>query len=239
MQEEKPARDIAGIQSVELGLALFDRLARHGAPCGLSDLARQAGMHRAKAYRYLVSLQRAGWVRQDPASGLYEPGPAVRSLALRWLAHQDTLNLAIQTARNLSETQGETCFVAVWGSGGATAVRVFQPPRVVSISIAEGAVLDAKTSATGRVFSAWQAAEAPGHTLVPQAGYKGQNGFAAVEGEHVAGINAVSAPVFDAHGRLALALTLVGPASSLAVGADSPAVRVLLQACARISGQQR
>ena len=75
-----PAEPVAaapvGIQSVELGLALFDVLARQPRACGLSELARLAGMHRAKAYRYLVSLGRAGWVQQDAASGGYEIGRA-------------------------------------------------------------------------------------------------------------------------------------------------------------------
>lgn len=223
-----------GVQSVEIGLSVFDCLARQDAPCGLSDLARQLGMHRAKAYRYLVSLQRAGWVVQDPDSGLYQPGPAVRDLSLRWLSRQDSLGLAIDEARDLCESQGETCFVAIWGPGGATVVRVFQPQRVVAISIAEGATLDAGSSATGRVFSAWQEAN-PDHPSASLLAGIRRDGFAAVEGDHVAGLNALSAPVFDAQGRLALALTLVGPASSLGIQPDGVAVRALLSACRRIS----
>src|SRR5690606_29887890 len=119
-----------------------------------------------------------------------------------------------------------------WGPGGATAVRVFQPSRIVAISIAEGAVLDATSSATGRVFSAWRDSD-PAH-IETQARTR-TDGFAAVEGDHVRGINAVSAPVFDAQGRLALALTLVGPASSLQTAAGGPHASALLAACERLS----
>jgi len=223
-----------GVQSVEIGLSLFACLARHSTPCSLSDLAREAGMHRAKAYRYLVSLQRSGWVVQDPSTSLYELGPAMRELALRWLTHQDALNLAIDEARRLSQAQGETCFVAVWGQGGATAVRVFQPARVVAISIAEGAVLDAASSATGRVFAVWRSEAPEALSNQVQAEIR-QQGFAAVEGEHVSGINAVSAPVFDEQGRPVLAVTLVGPASSLDTSPRGKPARALLAACRRIS----
>lgn len=223
-----------GVQSVEIGLSLFGYLSRRGEPCSLSDLAREAGMHRAKAYRYLVSLQRAGWVMQDPVTALYELGPVMRDQALRWLTHQSTLNLAIDEAHRLSQAQGETCFVAVWGVGGATAIRVFQPSRVVAISIAEGAVLDAASSATGRVFAVWRGESSSALSARVQAEVRA-NGFAAVEGEHVPGINAVSAPVFDEQGRLVLALTLVGPASSLDTGANGKPARALLAACQRIS----
>jgi len=223
-----------GVQSVETGLMVFECLARQGGPCGLSDLARRLGMHRAKAYRYLVSLQRLGWVRQDAASGLYDLGPAVRDLSLQWLARQNELNLAMSEARRLCEAQGETCFVAIWGAGGATVARVFQPSRVVAISIAEGAVLDAESSATGRVFSVWQR-DHPSFIPASMRVRVRADGFAAVEGDHVRGINAISAPVFDAQGRLVLALTLVGPSSSMDTSAAGPQARALLAACIRLS----
>ncbi|WP_323012105.1 IclR family transcriptional regulator [Castellaniella sp.] len=228
-----PATEIPGIQSLERGLALFDLLARQEAPCGLSDLARQAGMHRAKAYRYLVSLVRAGWVQQD-AHGNYGVGSAMQTLAVTWLSRQDALQLARNAARELAQSLGQTCFVSVWGQAGATAVRVYQPDRAVSVSVAEGAVLGLQSSATGRVFATWGNTPSAPLPLEMQQKIR-MDGLAAIEGEHVSGINALSAPVFDGQGRLALALTLVGPASSLLADADSPAAAELWQAARRIS----
>lgn len=226
--------EAVGIQSVELGLALFDVLARQERPCGLSELARLAQMHRAKAYRYLVSLVRAGWVQQDAESGLYEIGPAVRSLALSWLARQDWIQLAGAEARALAQQQGNTCIVAVAGEAGVTAIRVCPPPQGVSIGVAEGALFDLRTSATGRVFAAW--ADPPSDALPALLREQIRwRGVAMVEGEHAPGINALSAPVFDAHGHLLLALTLVGPAVSLQADPDSEPALALQAACQRIS----
>ena len=58
----------AGIQSVEVGFALLDALARATGPLMLRDLAAAAHMSAAKAHRYLVSFQRLGLVLQDSAS---------------------------------------------------------------------------------------------------------------------------------------------------------------------------
>jgi DNA-binding IclR family transcriptional regulator len=226
--------EIPGIQSVELGLELFRLLAGAGAPCGLSDLARQAGMHRAKAYRYLVSLARAGWVSQDARTGRYGVGPAVRDLALSWLARQDPLRLAGEEARALAQSLGETCFVAVNGQGGVTAIRVCQPGRGVSVGVAEGALFDLESSATGRVFAAWQ--DPPARRLAASARRDIRaRGLAVVEGEHVPGINALSVPVLDAQGQLLLALTLVGHAASLQADPDGPAAPALRAAGQRVS----
>ncbi|MFY8105148.1 MAG: helix-turn-helix domain-containing protein, partial [Ramlibacter sp.] len=47
-------KERAGIQSVEVGFALLDALARAPGPLMLRDLAAAAGMSAAKAHRYLV-----------------------------------------------------------------------------------------------------------------------------------------------------------------------------------------
>lgn len=229
-----PAGVPVGIQSLELGLALFDVLARQQKACGLSELARLAPMHRAKAYRYLVSLVRAGWVQQDAASGGYEIGPAVRTLALSWLARQDWIALASAEARSLAQALGNTCLVAVQGEAGVTAIRVCQPGQGVSIGVVEGALFDLQSSATGRVFAAWSDVHA---TVLPalQREQIRWRGVAVVEGEHAPGINALGVPVFDAQGQLLLALTLVGPAVSLQADADGEAAQALRAACQRIS----
>jgi len=61
-------------------------------------------------------------------------------------------------------------------------------------------------------------------------------GLATVEGEHAPGINALGAPVFDAQGRLLMALTLVGPAAALQADPQGAPAQALRQACARIPG---
>ena len=223
-----------GIQSLEVGLALFDLLAKQPQGCGLSDLARQAGMHRAKAYRYLVSLVRAGWVQQNAQSGLYELGPAMRRLALAWMSHQDWLELAAAEARALAQSLGNTCLVAVQAEAGVTAIRVCQPGQGVSVGVAQGALFDPHTSATGRVFATWSDPPSKAIPAALRASIREQ-GVAVVDGEHAPGINAIAAPVFDVHGHLLLALTVVGPQASLQADAQGEAALALQGACGRIS----
>lgn len=236
MAEDGTEERSNGVQSVEVGLELFRVLLAAERPLGLSELARAAQMHRAKVHRYLASLSRAGWVSQHVDTGYYDLGPAVRDTALAWLARQDPLQLAGAEAQSLSQALGETCFIAIWGSGGATAIRVFQPPRSVAIGVTEGAVFDPISSATGRVFAAWR--EPEGERAPTQEVLFAQIrrlGVACVYGDHVQGINAVSAPVLDAQGHLSLAITVVGPASSLDATVDSPAAQALLIASRRLS----
>lgn len=231
---QAPAAAPAGVQSLELGLALFDLLAAQDQPLALSDLARLAQMHRAKVYRYLVSLTRAGWVRQDEETGLYEPGPRVRALSLAWLARQDWVVLATAEARELARQWGNTCLVATQTEAGVTAIRVCQPAQGVSVGVAQGARFDLRSSATGRVYATW--GESLSGTLPADLREDiRRQGLAVVEGEHAPGIHALGAPVLDVHGHLLAALTLVGPAAALQADANSAPAQALREACARIS----
>ena len=72
------------------------------------ELARLAGMP-GRPTAAGQPGERAGWVRQDAASGGYEVGPAVRSLALARLARQDVGQPANGGVLSLAPT----CLVAV------------------------------------------------------------------------------------------------------------------------------
>lgn len=240
-----------GVQSVEVGLALFQQLVLAGKPMALSDLARMAGMHRSKAHRYLVSLSHAGFVQQDVATGHYDLGPYLMDLSVAWLTRQNPVQQAIPVAAQLAQACNETCFISVWGSGGATVLRLFQPLRPVAISIAEGTVFGLTMSATGRVFAAWLPVnqtkagiqQEMAQSATGDADFASvleevrSSGIARVQGENVSGINAISAPVFDVQGRLVLALTLVGPESSLDVSDNGLFANQLRAAAIRLSGE--
>ena len=60
-----------GIQSAEIALDVLTRLAELGGAQSVSELGRSLDMPRAKVHRYLVSLERRGYVEQDP------PAPAI------------------------------------------------------------------------------------------------------------------------------------------------------------------
>jgi len=258
IREDDEGSGRAGVQSVEVGLALFRRLADAGRPLALSDLARAAGMHRAKAHRYLASLMQAGFVKQLD-DGSYDIGPYVLDLSIACMARLDPVQLGAAAAAGLAAACDETCVAAVWTGAGATVVRACRPQRQVAIGIAEGTVFNLTMSATGRVFAAWlpaaetQAAldaELAGHKarrnrLAPRSAKEMQavleevrrEGLSAVRGLNAPGVNALAAPVFDAGGRIVLALTLVGPEMSLDVAYDGRPARLLRRAAAGLSAR--
>jgi len=153
-------KERAGIQSVEVGFALLDVLARAEGPLMLRDLAKAAGMSAAKAHRYLVSFQRLQLVVQDAATTRYDLGPAALKLGLASLERLDAVKLARERAAQLVEQIGHTVALAVWGNHGPTVVHWEESPHAVTVNLRLGDVMPLLTSATGRCFAAYVPKEA-------------------------------------------------------------------------------
>lgn len=64
----------AGTSTLDLALRLVEFLAFQSAPLSLGEIAAAFEASKATVYRHLVTLQRHGFVRQDPATSRYEAG---------------------------------------------------------------------------------------------------------------------------------------------------------------------
>ena len=247
----------AGIQSVEVGFGLLDALARASGPLMLRDLAASAGMHSAKAHRYLVSFQRLGLVVQDPASALYDLGPRALTLGLAALSRVDAVRLARERVAVLMPRIGHTLAVAVWGNHGPTIVHWEESPQAVNVNLRLGDVMPLLSSATGRCFAAWvprpaiepmlrrelQQIEGHADPDLPRSlaevdrllASVRQHGLARVQNTLLPGIAGFCAPVFDCDGHLALGLVALGPANRFDARWDGAIANALREAAGRLS----
>ena len=78
MSEEKIQ---GGVQSLEVGLHVLDALIAHRQPLMLKQLAEALGMHPAKVHRYVVSLVRMQYAKQQD-DGRYTLGDQAWRLGL-------------------------------------------------------------------------------------------------------------------------------------------------------------
>ena len=251
----------AGIQSVEVGFALLDVLARAPGALMLRDLAAQANMSAAKAHRYLVSFQRLGLVVQDAASTRYELGPATLRLGLATLSRQDAVKMARARLPGLMEQTGQTLALAVWGNHGPTLVHWQESPLAVPVNLRLGDVMPMLSSATGRCFAAFlghgvgsdQArvliehemaqAKAVGRQDVPTSAKAletmvretRQQGLGRVRNVLLPGIAGFCAPVFDADGHLALGVVALGSSATFDTDWQSPLALALRQMAQQLS----
>jgi len=237
LAEEKNDDGRQGIQSIEVGVPLLRVLADHGAPMMLRDLARKTGMPAAKAHRYLVSFVRTGLVTQDTTSGRYDLGHFALDLGLASLARLDAVRVATPVLEALAEEIGETVALAVWGNMGPTIVRWVESRHPVTVNLRTGAVMPLLHSAIGLCFVAFFESPALLHQIEEEllinarsedsraritraqldalTAEAREHGMSRVVGSLIPGINAFSAPAFTHDGKMALAITGLGPAALL------------------------
>ena len=252
----KPDSPQRGIQSIEVGGQLLHALAHQGRPMALKDLAAAAGMAAAKAHPYLVSFGKIGLVEQDRASGRYGLGPLALQLGLMSLQQADPVRLATPVIEGLAQQTGHTAALALWGSHGPTIVRLAESPAAVHVNMRQGTVFSIAGTASGQLYAAFlpEAAVRPLYEAERRAaGAAGlptwaqfarttlaqvrQQGLGRADGSVVAGVSALSAPVFDHRGEIVLALTVIGPSAALDSRWDSTTAQAMRNAAAAVSAR--
>ncbi|MCC2596935.1 IclR family transcriptional regulator [Pusillimonas sp. MFBS29] len=248
------------IQSVETGFPLLAALVDAGLPLNLRDLASRAGMTSAKAHPYLVSFVRVGLVKQDSVTGQYELGPFALQMGLVSLQRLDPVRLALPHVNQLAGKIGHTLAIAVLGSHGPTMIHISQASYPVHVNMRNGTVMSMLNTATGRVFVAWLPPQVAQHYIKRELGDLAvvtsntpaqpnaaalrkmveelrQAGLAVALGNPLPGIDALSVPVFDHSGNIALALTSLGPSTLFDASPHGPIAAALKQCAAEISRQ--
>ena len=258
----KPARDSdsRGIQSIEVGGRLLLALAHHGQPLALKDLAAAADMSAGKAHPYLVSFIKLGLVERETEGGRYGLGPLALQMGLIGLQQYDPVRLATERIDELARATGHTVAIAVWGHRGPTLVRIAEAPSPVHVSMRHGTVMSIQDTASGRLFAAFGPMEAVREALdnearlEPARATRARGGrfglgtafdrevervradrIAVIDGVALPGVSAVSAPVFDARGRLVLSLTAIGPSATFDSAVDGAVAARLRPAAAQLS----
>lgn len=256
-----------GIQSIEVGGTLLQALVHTGRPMPLKALAQEAGMTPAKAHPYVVSFGRLGLIEQDGATGHYQLGPLALQLGLIAMAQTNPVQLATPVIETLARRTGHTLALAVWGERGATIVRTAESPAAVHVAMRHGTVFSLTGTASGRLFGAYldeavvRAALEAERARVQQGGADGEAGMPAPpplpdwaafevqlrevrkrglsrsEGEVLPGISAMAAPVFDAAGRIVIALTAIGASAVFDTRWDGQLAKALREAAADISAR--
>lgn len=247
-----------GIQSIEVGGQLLLALVRRGRSLMLGELAREAGMPAAKAHPYLVSFGNLGLVKQDAMTGHYELGPLALQLGLASLKRLQPLREAVPEVAKLAERIGHTVFVAVWGNLGPTVVRIEESSHPIHVNLRIGTVFSLTNTATGGVFAAYlppkqvervihdQLVRMPGEVPPPKDAIKlleqasaelRRKGLGRASGNPIPGINALSAPVFDAMGNVVLAITAMGPVGLFDHSWDGGIAKALRDTATKVSAQ--
>lgn len=151
-------RSGAVVQSVDRALTIMEILARDDWS-GVSEIARELGIHKSTVFRLVATLQRRGFAERHAQTQKYRLGFAVVRLANGVRAELDLAQLARPVAERLSERTGETVNLAVLQGGDVVNVdQVNLSSATISVNwLGLRSALHA--TSTGKVFLAAMAPE--------------------------------------------------------------------------------
>jgi DNA-binding IclR family transcriptional regulator len=132
----------------------------------LSEATRYLGVASSTAHRLLAMLTYRGFVRQDPVSKAYLPGPSLTGVAFAIFSRIDIQGAATPVLRRLSDQLRETIHVGMLDGAHVRFVAAVEGPAAVRVASRLGRTMPAHCTSTGKVMLA-QLSHTELHQLLP------------------------------------------------------------------------
>jgi DNA-binding IclR family transcriptional regulator len=216
------------VQSVDRAVAILEILARDG-EAGVTEVARELGVHKSTASRLLAALDRRELVTQDAARGRFRLGIGIVRLAGAAARGLDVVQESRPVCRALALEVGETVNVAILSGRDALYLDQVAGPAALSPHNWAGQRIPLHATSDGKVLLAYLPADEVASHLVPPlrrftdrtvatpAAFARvlaevrQRGYATAVEELEEGLTAVAAPVRDAEGNVIASISASGP----------------------------
>ena len=217
-----------GLASVDLVLTLMEALSDARRPRGVSEIARELGISKARAHRHLRALMSRGYVRQDETSERYEIAVKLMILGEKVRDRFDVLSAMRPAMATLREATGQAVTASALIEDSVVVLELLPGRNPIEFGVRPGTTLDLHATAHGHIALAFgparllQAAglkplkawtEATISTPVALAAAVEQarvQGWASAPDQMMLGVNALAAPVFDHTGAWRGTIALVG-----------------------------
>ena len=215
------------VQSVDRAVSILEILARAG-EAGVTDIARELGVHKSTAFRLVAALERRDLVEQIVGRGKYRLGTGILRLAGATTSRLDLVQESRGLARQLAQRTGETVNVAVLSDGAALYMDQVAGSSALQPHNWVGQRIPLHATSNGKVLlSALETAEV--RRQVPHLRSNTANTITTVEGllreidevrrrgyaiaidELEIGLTAVAAPIRNSHGEPVASMSISGP----------------------------
>ncbi|MGV0625224.1 IclR family transcriptional regulator [Mycolicibacter minnesotensis] len=222
----------------------------------LTDAAKHLGVASSTAHRLLAMLQYRGFVRQDPVSKAYHPGPALMSVAFSVFNRIDIEGTAKPVLLRLSERLGESVHIGMIEGANVRFIAAAEGPTAVRVASRLGRTMPAHCTSTGKallarlpdaelaqLFPAEKLERVTAHSpetrteLQLELGRIRQQGYAVNREGSEEGVASVAVPIPTRAPGVLLALNAAAPVHRLS-GSQYRAVAAVLVEAAKEIGDQ-
>lgn len=142
------------MSTIGKALSLLDLISQLDKDIGLTDLARLSALDKATARRFLVELEKHGFVEQDGETRKYRLGAAPVRLARIRQARFPFIAVAAPLVRALADEVGETVHLSEFSGGRLATIHVEDSSQAHRVIVDVGAALPFHATASGLAFLA-------------------------------------------------------------------------------------
>ncbi len=143
------------MSTIGKALSLLDTLSRLDKEAGLTDIANLCALDKATARRFLVELEKHGFVEQDPDTRRYRVGSAPVRLARVREARFPFLRIAMPFLQALAGSSTETVHLSELSGGRLSTIHVEDSSWAHRIIVEVGSLLPFHATASGLAFLAF------------------------------------------------------------------------------------
>jgi len=220
---DSAARPAGYVQSLDRGLAVIGCFSAEAPRLTISEVARNTGLTRAAARRFLLTLNALGYVGNDGRQFFLTP--RVLRLGYAYLSSLSVADVAQIHLEQLADVVHESCSASVLDGFDIVYVARAATKRIMTISLSVGTRLPAHPTSMGRVLlaalpddqiDAYVAsvplAKLTDRTIVDRAALRAElektriRGWSVVDQELEDGVRSVAVPVHDGDGRVVAAV---------------------------------
>lgn len=218
--------------AISRAAAVLRLLGKSETPLGLNVIARELGLNPSTCLYVLRALVAEELVSFDPAAKRYALAAGVLTLARSWLQRDQFAELSRPVLERLAQDFGVTVLgVQIFGIDHIVAVGVARGSTGFQLATEVGSRFPALISATGRCIAAFGGypearLKAKFETLrwddppsfadwMAQVERTREQGFGVDEGNYIAGVTVLAAPVWNAPGAPSHALVTIGLTAAL------------------------
>ncbi len=156
-------REAATSQSLERGLAILSAFTSTRPLLGVSELAREVGLSRSSAHRYIATLAHLGYLEQDRTTRRYRLGLRVFDLGFSAINSMELRQIAAPDLQDLSDATGHTVNMAVLDGADILYIErcrsASQGQREIDLNLHVGSRLPAYCTSMGKVLLASRSPE--------------------------------------------------------------------------------
>ena len=218
------------IQTVSRALDLLEQFQEGAAELGITDLSKRMKLQKNNVFRLVVTLKAKNYIEMNNSTGKYRLGLKTRALGQVASRQFDYAHHVRPFLDDLKTQCHETCYFSVLMDGYTYYLDGVESDLPVRVSQWVGSSRPLYCTAAGKVLLAFAEAQKrkellsgseltglTSRTITDPAALKNEldmvakRGYAVDDQEHDVGVTEIAAPVYDSHGAITGALSIVGP----------------------------